>query len=428
MNKLKSTKIALCLVAVVCLLSGCARQPGENTLMDYAPSPESEPQTELTFLGYKADAINLIAIEDALHGFMIENPDIMVNYEGIKGAAYWDAFEKRKNTGNLNDLIMVNHDQVLALSQEHKLADLSDLSTLDTFASMVQNQFTSKDGSVYFIPSCIASYGLYVNLDLLEKHGQSVPATLDELIQVCDYFVSQDIIPIIINNSYSLRQLIVAKGLYPVYQQENYEEEIQRFNSGQSDLVETIRPGVELAAMMVEHGWFDVEEALKTNATSDDLVLFAQGERPFMVTGGWASPRIKAMEPGFEFEVCPFPVLDDGSVLVIDVNTCVSISAKSENVAEAKRLIEYITQPDVLWKYCDSQSSFSPLKDNRTPSDLSLRPSAESLARGDTVIGSDYNLTLPLDSALDQCASLMLQGANVDEVIQRLSVLLGNEC
>lgn len=406
---------------VLCVLGGCSKGQSENIVMETGGKAETEDGLALTFMGYKADALNLVAIEAALRGFMDENPYITVNYEGIKGTAYWEAFEKRADSGNLTDIIMVDRDHMLALRDEDRLMDLSDLATIENFAPLAYSQIVAEDGGIYFLPTCISTYNLYINHDLLKEHGQKIPTNYSEFAAVCDYFAARGVTPVIANNYGSLKSLVIAKGMYPVYQKENYREEIEAFNSGEKDITETLRPGVELVETMIERGWFDCEEVLSTNQTSDDLALFVQGERPFMITGGWASPRVAAQEPAFTYGVYPYPVLEDGSVLVMEVNTCVSVCKDGDNPEAGKKLTEYMTQKDVMWQYCDSQSSYTPLKDERMPSDETIAPSAPYLTNGRSVLGVDYNLDLPLDSALRECVGQMLAGMDSDAALELLS-------
>lgn len=423
-NRALALGLALALALGLCALGGCSGG-GQSTGVIVAGSQEVESQTvDLRFFGFKADTLNLLAIEDTLHSFMDANPDITITYESIKGPAYWEAFDARSQSGVVDDIAMIDHDHVLAMTAENKLADLSGLATVDNFQDSIKAQFTSGDGAVYFLPTCISTYGLYMNHDLLAEYGQEIPTNWAEFSAVCDFFVSQGITPIIANNYSSLRSLIVARGMYDVYQSGDSQARIERFNRGEDDLAETLRPGFELVETMIERGWLDCQATLNTAQTSDDLACFAQGAQPFMVTGGWASPRLLDMEPGFEYAVYPFPILDDGSVLVMDANTCVSIHAGGEHVAEAMAFVEYLTEPDVMWAYCDSQSSFTPLVDGRIPSDPALAPSVDYISNGRSVIGSDFNLTIPLDSYLVECGTQMLNGLSADGATALLAEFL----
>lgn len=417
-------RAALGLLLLLALLSGCSSKPVNGEIELDGEAREKKPETKLYFYGYKADTLNLVAIEDAIRGFVEQNPSLNIVYEGVKGAPYWTALQKRAAADMLDDIFMTDHDSALALAGQGRLVDLSDLATVDRFQALARDQFTDDTGAVYFLPTCISTYGLYVNEDMLKAGGYAVPRTLEEFAAVCDAYAAKGITPVVANRTSSLRTLIVARGMFPLYQSPDCAERIERINRGEEDLAHILLPGLELAQEMIERGWIDPQEAMHTEALSDDLALFAEGKRPFMLTGGWASTRMAAMNPGFSYSVWPYPVMEDGAVLVTDVSTCVSVNADSEHVKEAKAFVEYLTQPDVIWAGCDSQSSFSPLLDERVLSDKSLQPSEEYFATRRCVIGSDYNLTLPLDTCLSECAASMMGGMSAGEAEEALRQLL----
>jgi len=418
-------KIMACVI-VVTFCGGCGSEKNSRVIIDDngADINEKTNTTEITFYGYKADAMNLLVIEDVIHDFMNEYENIKVTYEGVKGATYWEAFDLRVDADVLEDIIMVDHDHLTELIKDNKLLDLSNFPIMQRYNQVAKGQIMHDDDTVYFLPMNLSIFGMYVNYDLLDKYGQKVPENLKEFEQVCDFFVSQGITPIIANNYASVNSLITAKGMYDVYQMENPKEQIKKFNSGEADLAGTLKPGIELVEMMVEHQWLDAKEVIVTNPTSDDLSIFAKGERPFMITGGWASQRVAALNPQLNYGVYPFPILDDGSVLVMDVNTCIAINAKGENLDAAIKFVEYLTQPDVLWKYCESQSCYTAIDDNRVPTDETIAPCVEYLTNGQSVIGSDYNLTVPFDTALRKVGEELLSGVNAEDAVKILSELL----
>lgn len=423
MNKIL---VMLLSVAMLVTLAGCgnsAKNDSQGIILEGQGSEEKE-QVEITFLGFKADPMNLTVIEATLHGYMEQNESVLVYYEGIKGSPYWEVFELRAEQNRMDDVMMVDHDRMIKLRDEGKLADLSELSTISGFNEMAKCQFIEEDGSVYFLPTNISTYGIYINYNLLKAHNIPVPTNYAEFTDACDYFVSQGIVPIIGNNYSTLRTLMSAKSLYPVYQMDKPEEMIEKFNSGEVDIMDYLSAGVELVGEMLDKGWFDKEELKNTAQTSDDLMLFAAGDRPFLITGGWASQRLTSMEPDFEYGIHPFPILPEGSVLVMDVNTCISVAANSDALEIAKNFVEYLTQPDVIFAYCDGQSCYTPLADNRVPSDKTIAPSAPYLFNGQSIIGSDYRLNLPLDNAEKEVGEAMLDGMSTQDAIAKLAELM----
>jgi raffinose/stachyose/melibiose transport system substrate-binding protein len=75
-------------------------------------------------------------------------------------------------------------------------------------------------------------------------------------------------------------------------------------------------------------------------------------------------------------------------------------------------------------EYCNTQSSYTPLNDSRTPSDETIAPSVEYLFNGQSVIGSDYRLELPLDNAENEVGKLMLAGMGTEEAKVKMEELL----
>ena len=415
-------KLVPALFLCVGVLAGCS-QPAAQNIVFGGDTQTGRPETSLTFFGFKYEALNVMAIEDALHGFMDQYPQITISYDGIKSPEYFDVLNRRLSTGNGDDVFMVDHERVLELGERGKLADLSGLATIENFSDLARSQM-SADGVIEYLPTSISAFGLYCNLDLLQEHGQNIPENLAELEAVCDYFVSQGMVPIVANNDISLKTVVLARSLLPYYQGADSVEALARFNTGREDMARALRPGFELVEKMLERGWVDREEALTTAKTKDDLALFAAGGRPFMLTGAWAVSRVRDMEPGFDFEVRPYPILEDGSVLVLNVDTRVSVNADSPHQEEAKQFVEYLTQSDTMWEFVNSQSSFSPLKENRLAEDRAIQSIGPYLTNGRSILGSDDNLRFPIWDMSRQCVVGMLEGDGAQAAEVRMQALI----
>lgn len=421
----KSFLSATVCAALAFVCTGCDGYKSRELIINETDGAKSD-KTELTFLGYKADAENLTAIESAMQRFMDKNENINVFYEGIKGDAYWRAFYKRAETHNLDDLVMLDHDSVLQLSQNGQLLDMSGLAGVDNFSESALSQFRLDDGSIYCLPLATICYSMYVNESLLKEHGFDIPKNLSEFAAQCDYFVLNGITPIIANNFTSLGSIVIGKSLFDVYRSDDRKEILEKFNSGEIDLAEKLRPGLEFVAEMKEKKWIDPEEIHNTNQTSDDLKIFAEGNRPFMLTGHWATVRVKMMEHDFDYSVYPYPILEDGYVAAIDYATTLGINSESKNIEETKKLAEFMIQRDIIENYCDSQSSFSPLKERFVLNDKTILPLTDSI-KNRYVFTDDYNLTLPIFNSLRTACLNIIDGESVDKTVNDLHVRLYGE-
>lgn len=411
----KLAKRGIILLSIIFLMTGCVQQK-----LNYDASQSlSSPKTTLTFFGNKYEALSVQAIETSLHDYMNLQPNISITYESIKGTAYYDALLKRAVNGYTDDIFMVDQASTKKLSEEGILADLSDLSTINNFNNLAKSQMLSK-GDIQYVPTSISAFGLYCNEELLKEHHQKIPQNLEEFNTVCSYFVKRGITPIVANNDISLKTIILAKGLFDVYQKEHPQESMKQFNTGEKDLVKQLEPGFSLVEMMIKQHYIDTEEALKTKKTEDDLAIFAKGDRPFMLTGAWASTRLKDMNPKLSFSVHPYPILEDGSVMVVNIDTRIAVNAKGKHVEEAKAFLEYITQKDVMRSYANSFDSFMPCIDEQDVDNPVIEPMKEYMQNGRQVIGADDNLIYPIWNLTRESVVGLLKGKTHEETLKQL--------
>lgn len=400
--------------AILLALTGCS---GGNEVTTYDDTA-GDAEVKLSFFGNKYEPANVEVIEDILTGYMEENPGTAVSYESLKGSGYYDALTNRESSGKLDDVFMSNHDTVLAFSQNNSLADLTDLAEDVPFSEIMQDQMRSSDGRIYWVPTTVSAFGLYCNLDLLKQHKQEVPKTLAEWESVCDYFVSQNITPIIANNDISLKTLALAKGFYPLYQKGTQAEAFEQLNSGKKPLSAYLREGFALAEEFCKKGYINAGEALNTEKTSDDLEAFVKGESPFMLTGAWAAGRVKGMEPDFKFEVVAYPILEDGSVLVINPDVRLCVSAKGENTEAAKDFVSYFLKTDNIRKFADNQCSFLPLKGEYEPSLAEIQDLVKLYESQPSVIGSDSYARFPIWDITADVSKKLLAGEKLNDIMK----------
>lgn len=402
--------------ALLCLMmavSGCQSMEDQNYTV---PAAEKSETVNLKFFGNKNEALNVVAIEEILKAYMEEYPEVNITYESVKGDDYFDVLMKRIKSGNGDDIFMINHDTMLELMKTGELADLSGLPTIEDFSPGVRSQMTF-DGVVPFVPTSISAFGLYCNLDLLAENNVEVPETFAEFLAACEVFSEKDITPIVANNDISLKTLAISRGMFEVYKGGGAEKALEQMNADPSLLAEAMRPGFEMVHLFIDRGYVDAGRTLKTEKTKDDLADFATGSYPFMLTGAWASPRVAALNPGLNYKVYPYPAQEDGSVLVTNVDTRVAVNARGAHVEEAKKFLEYLTQKDVMWAFVDSQSSFSPLEDNRLSTDPAVQPLNAYMTNGRSILGTDSNLKYPIWDLSRESVRGLLKGQSVEEVL-----------
>lgn len=426
MKKAKFTFSIAALVSFVLPLCACAKSVGGMVLID--DYNDGYTGKEISFFGYTAEAENLFAVEEALHGFMKANEGLNVIYEGVNGAEYWTALKKRAEANVLDEVFMVDRDHITDLINSGIATDVKHILDLEAYCDVARSQILTKvaEGTeqVYFVPMCVSSFGLYVNYGLLSANGIKIPENFGELQNACEYFVSKGVTPIVVNNASCVKSLIIARGMNGVYNNAETENTINLFNSDSSALAAKLEGGINMVAQMVADGWIDGVQANKAEQASGALDVFAKGESPFMIAEGSATVKLKKLNGQIKYGVHPYPVADDGSVLVVDADVCISVNAESEDKDDGMKFFKYLTKPDIIRSYCESRCVFSPLKDFGAQTDKTVAPCVEYLTNGRSVIGSDYNITVPLDGYLLSCADMLMDGAGAAEVNAYISAQL----
>lgn len=401
---------------ILIVITGCRKK---NQVVNYKSTDQEI--TTITFFGNKYEPENVIVIETIISDFMKENLDIRVSYESLKGNEYYDALEKRMVSGKGNDVFMVNHDSLLDLTEKGQLADLSNLSVISDYTDQMQNQMKEEDGTIYWLPTTVSVFGLYCNMDLLREHRQEVPETLIEWQQVCNYFIDQNIIPVIANNDISLKTLAIGRGFFELYQENHQTEVFRGLNKGEEKLSNYLESGFEIVKLFIDKNYIDAKQALNTQKTSDDLNEFVKGESSFMLTGAWAAGRVKGMKPDFTFKVLPLPILDDGSLLVINADTRLSVNADSNDLEAAMKFVEYFTQHENIQKFADQQSSFSPLKGGNPSCVKEVQPLISAYKSGRIVIGTDSLLKFPIWDLTEEVSKQLLSGETLEHSMEWLN-------
>ncbi|RDB61946.1 cellulose synthase [Gordonibacter sp. 28C] len=402
-------------------LPGCSTS--KNIVVE--KGEETPVDTKLTFFGCKYESINVAAIEEILREYMDGHPNVYVSYEGIKSRPYYEALEKRLASGNGDDVFMVDHDTELLFEERGYLADLSDLRTVPTFSALALGQMRS-ESRILYVPTSISAFGLYCNTDLLAAHGVAAPRTIGEFESACETFLSAGIVPLVANNDISLKTLAIARGMAEVYAADDANKRIEALSDDPEALSAQLRPGLDLVERFVKKGYVDAALALETEKTANDLEQFATGQYPFMLTGAWASVRVRDMAPDLAYEVHPYPVLDGDPVLVVNVDTRVSVNANGAHVDAAKDFATFFTEPSAIARFANSQCSFSPLEGNAAPDDEALGPLAGAFASG-VVIGSDDNIHLPVWGAARKSVVSLLEGASAADAQDLMRSLLAEE-
>ena len=417
MEFIKRIRSAAAAITAAALLGSCGYMANTDKSIIVTDKPQV---TKITFFGNKYKETNVKVIDDIIKGFMKKNPGIEVKYEGLKGGEYYEVLRKRMETGNGDDVFVVDSDTMRILENNHQLADLSGASVIQKYSDLVKNQITNSDGTVYMLPTTVSMFGLYCNMNLLKEHNKAVPQNMSEFEDICEYFKQQGMTPLVANNDDSLKVIAYGRNFYDYYKNGEAEDIINKVNSGEEKLSTYLRPGFEKAEEFIKKGYVNSEEALNSYRASDDLKLFERGNSPFMICGAWAEPRLADEAPNLNFSVYPLPVLDDGSVVVINPGVRLAVNENSKHKDEAIKFVEYFTEEENINKFSDEQCSLNPIKNSRLPAVKHIQPLVEAYKDKQVVIGSDTRFNAPIWDYGMEISRGLLMGKPLDELMNRL--------
>lgn len=198
MKKMKKLLALVLSLAMMAALSACGSssgttdQPADNTDGDAASDGVVELEFWHCWSGGNADILN--SIVDAFNASH-ENIHVTASYQGD----YWEAASKAYSavsTGEAPDLLMMGTDHVSIFMKEggilENLVPYMDASgyNKDDLVPAFTNTYWGEDGGLYALSFGRSVPVLYVNTDMLDQVGASVPTTWDEVDEVSQKLLS----------------------------------------------------------------------------------------------------------------------------------------------------------------------------------------------------------------------------------------------
>jgi len=420
--RIKMTALLLC---GVLLLAGCQEQNPKVITVD---DPE---QISLTFFSpiakgnEKVQSNALDAFEKAMQEFSDENPDVILEYKSYTQNDYqekdYDQVVLERVHGHMgDDAVIMNPDVVQALYSEGYLYDMKGLDAAAAMTDAARQQCTI-DGHVVSVPMNMIAYALYVNVDLLEKYGLSVPNTKQEFLDCCKVLKENGVMPLV-GNRWWLENFVLTQGLAELYLEEGTQEKIEKLNSGQTSISSYLRPGFEFIAELMEKEYFDVEFASKAEA-GDERDLFLDGQAAFVIHYDGAVDDTVYGTHSFEMAVIGFPTDEYGQVNLMNAANRICINSESDQPDAAIRLVETMCSKESITNMVKENGGFATRSDVETTRIPMLEQVYENVDSGHVIPGQNPNIKVEQWGNTCQLIQELLAGTSVDEVLQSYDAL-----
>ncbi len=387
------------------LVSG--REEERETVYMFGPMEKSRPDAKNT--ARSAADITFMRAEDELN--------LTVEYRIYTAEDYqektYDEVLLDRARHYMDDLYLMNPDSIRILGEEGKLADLSDLESAQNLREVVKTANTI-DGKLVAIPQEVVVYGLFVNKDMFDQYGLSLPEKPEDLMECCRVFKENGIETPIGANRWWLETIVLAQAYADLYNGGDTEAKIQALNDKEARYSDYMRPGFEYLKEMIDKGYIDARAAYTYEAIEGEGADFLAQKTPIvMAYWGAANSDTAYGNPDFNMQVIGFPS-EYGPMPVVPI-TGYGISAGAEHPENARKVLDVITSDEALKLYSDINHVISPSVNVQVDCIDALKPLNDRINEGVYVLGANAGMELEQWGNTCLIVRELLNGASVDE-------------
>ena len=428
MKRRVKRKLAVCLAgAAVMSLAGCGMKPEEPRNLIFAGGEEKRV---VNLFGpmekSNPDAENVLRNAfDVTVGIAEEKFGLTVEYrtytaENYQEKTYDDvALDRARN--NMDDLYLLNPDTIQILGEEGKLLDLSGLDCVKNLREVVKTANTI-DGKLVAIPQEVVAYGLFINKDMFDQYGISLPNTPEEFLECCRVFKENGIETPVGSNRWWLETFVFAQAFAELYNGGHTKEEIEALNKGESKYSDYMRPGFEFLQEMIDKGYIDAKTAYTYEAIEGEGPDFLAQKTPIvMAYWGAANTKTAYGNTDFEMQVIGFPS-SLGQMPVVPI-TGYGISASAEHLEDTKNVLDVILSDEALQQYAEINKVISSSKNVEVNCIPALKPLNDRIEENIYVLASNANMKMEQWGNTCLVVRMLLGGATVDECMAELDRL-----
>ena len=378
----------------------------ERVVNFFSPMEKSDPNAEN--VARTASDLTVMMAEEQLGITMVYRTYTAEDYQDKT----YDEVSLDRARNNLDDIYLLNPDTILTLGAEEKLMDLSGLDSVKNLRDIILAANTV-DGKLVAIPQEVVAYGLFVNKDLFDRYGLTLPETPEDFLECCRVFRENGIETPVGANRWWLETFVFAQAYADLYNDGNTEAEIAALNSGEARYSDYLRPGFEFLQTLIDEGYIDAEKAAVSEAIEGEGPDFLAGKTPIvMAYWGAANTATAYGNTDFEMQVIGFPS-SRGQMPVMPM-TGIGIGAEAEHREDAARVLEVMTSDEALQIYSETNRVISPSKNVKVDCVPALKPLNDRIEEGVYVLGSNAGMNVEQWGNTCLIVRDLLNGASVD--------------
>ncbi len=288
-------------------------------------------------------------MQPLIDGFERQNPHIKIKYTKQDPEKYCDTLITRVNNGSGPDIFRYHNTWVPILSGV--LAPLpKDVITVDDFQKqyypVIQNDLT-QNGAIYGIPLGVDSIALFVNTDLLNSAGLSVPRDWNQFIIAARKMTVKD------KDTNKIQTAGAALGSYGNIMHAPDILSVMFLQQG-IDMKKISESSEDLTAALTFYTSFSKgENAVWDSSLDNSQLAFAKGQVAMYFGFSWDIFVIEQLKTNnnLNYAIYPVPSLAGGKSITVASYWVEGVSTRSKNQKETMQFMHYLTQQDTLQKF-----------------------------------------------------------------------------
>ncbi|MCQ6265909.1 extracellular solute-binding protein [Fictibacillus sp. WQ 8-8] len=342
----KLGKTLLITSAIALALTGCNKQSSSG----------SGGTVQLTLFSTVTNESDKAALADAIKEFEKKNPKIDIK-ENFPADKYEGMLRVKMAANDMPDLFDT-HGWSKDRYGEY-VENLQKMNWVKDLDPAMNDILKDKAGKVYAYPLNQAKDGITYNATLLKKYGIQPPATFDEWMSAMETIKKKskgEVTPLWFAGSdkSSFGQYFdqFATPLLVTDTKHDFKKELL---SGTFDWSKfTFLP--EKLQEMQKKGYLNKDILTAQNQQMTDLM--AQNKIGFIIGGGLLGPAVKELNPKVQLGVIPMPVIHKGDQpsWIGGERHTLAVWKDSEHKKEAKKFIDFISQPEMVKKIAEATS------------------------------------------------------------------------
>ena len=355
MKKLLCTMLAICTILT---LAACGSKTQEETTEGFTPALDTSTSCSITVVGAYD---NFEALEAEFDRFNELYPNVQLSYVKL------DDYNNTLGTvleGNDAPNIFFSYAWMIGNEKYAPVfAHMEDLSddALALNLNCIRPGLLSHDeeGRILMAPVFSRTYGMLVNNDLFESEGLSIPATLTELMSVCEEFRNKGYASPMMGYSLESSGCFMNTVAYPLFTATLAEnpEALALANELDPAAGEYMRPALEAVEQLIRNGCIDLSECDKIEDNYTEVILrFFEGDVPMMLcTGDTVSGTRKRESQSEAFASAPFaytfspiPLTDDGGYFIDSPSVEFSVNKSCDDLDMTNEFMRFLISNEEL--------------------------------------------------------------------------------